>query len=90
MDRESEHVFKSFRYAEECYDKKYPLGEDSQKLTTFITPFGRYCYTRLPFGITSAPEIFQRRTSEVLAGQEGADAITDDVSIYGKTVAERY
>ena len=72
----------------ECGFHQIPLSEDSQKLTTFITPFGRYCYTRLPFGITSAPEIFQRRMSEVLAGQEGADAIIDDVLIYGKTVAE--
>ena len=33
------------------------LHENSHKLTTFITPFGRYCYERLPFGISSGPEI---------------------------------
>ena len=33
-----------------------PLAPESQHLTTFITPFGRYCFTRMPFGITSAPE----------------------------------
>ena len=49
----------------ECGFHQILLSEDSQKLTTFINPFGRYCYTRLPFGITSAPEIFQRRMSEV-------------------------
>ena len=31
------------------------LTENSSKLTTFITPFGRFCFDRLPFGITSAP-----------------------------------
>ena len=31
------------------------LGLKSAKLTTFITPFGRFCFNRLPFGITSAP-----------------------------------
>ncbi|XP_060064740.1 uncharacterized protein K02A2.6-like [Ylistrum balloti] len=36
-----------------------PLHPDSSKLTTFITPFGRFCFRRVPFGITSAPEIFQ-------------------------------
>ena len=38
------------------------LHKDSQKLTTFITPFGRYCYERLPFGISSGPEIFREMT----------------------------
>ena len=32
-----------------------PLHKDSQLLTTFITPEGRYYFKRLPFGITSAP-----------------------------------
>ena len=36
------------------------LHPDSRELTTFITPFGRYVCKRLPFGISSAPEIFQR------------------------------
>nr|XP_050038007.1 uncharacterized protein K02A2.6-like [Dermacentor andersoni] len=49
------------------------LSEDSQELTTFITPYGRYCFCRLPFGITSAPEYFQKqmehdaRLSQVLS-----------------------
>ena len=37
------------------------LQEDSALLTTFITPFGRFCFNQLPFGITSAPEYFQKR-----------------------------
>ena len=36
------------------------LDPESAKLTTLITPFGRFCFNRLPFGITSAPEHFQR------------------------------
>jgi hypothetical protein len=34
------------------------LNEESSKLCTFNTPFGRYRFTRLPFGIKSAPEVF--------------------------------
>ena len=41
-----------------------PLSTESALLTTFITPFGCYCFHRLPFGITSAPEHFQRRMSQ--------------------------
>ena len=36
------------------------LSKESALLTTFITPFGRFCFNRLPFGITSAPKYFKR------------------------------
>ena len=65
-----------------------PLSAESALLTTFITPFGRYCFHRLPFGISSAPEHFQRRMSEVLSGLEGVVGLVDDVLIYGKTQEE--
>lgn len=64
------------------------LDADSCHLTTFITPFGRYCFKRLPFGITSAPEICQRRMSDLLSNLEGTEAIIDDIVIYGRTVQE--
>ena len=35
------------------------LAPESAKLTTFITPYGCFCFNRLPFGITSAPDHFQ-------------------------------
>ena len=35
-----------------------PLNEESSKLCTFQTPFGRYKCNRLPFGLSCAPEIF--------------------------------
>ena len=35
-----------------------PLDEPSSQLTTFHTPFGRYQWLRMPFGISSAPEVF--------------------------------
>ena len=35
-----------------------PLAKESTRSTTFITPFGRFCFNRLSFGITSAPNIF--------------------------------
>ena len=57
-------------------------------LTTFITPFGRFCYNRLPFGITSAPEHFQKRMQSVLAGVEGTVNMIDDTLVYGKDQTE--
>ena len=41
-----------------------PLAKESALLTTFITPFGRFCFNRLCFGISSAPEHFQKRMSQ--------------------------
>ena len=65
-----------------------PLSEDSAKLTTFITPFGRFCFTRLPFGISSAPEIFQRIMHELLSDIDGVTVYMDDIVVSGANVAE--
>lgn len=62
-----------------------PLHPESSKLTTFITPFGRYSFKRLPFGITSAPEIFQRKMAETLHGLDGVAVYMDDILVYGDT-----
>ena len=62
-----------------------PLSKESALLTTFITPFGRYHFNRLPFGITSAPEHFQRRMSTLLRDLEGVVCLIDDVLIYGRS-----
>ena len=34
------------------------LDDESSKLTSFMTPFGRYCWLRLPFGLSVSSEIF--------------------------------
>ena len=65
-----------------------PLAPESKPLTTFITPFGRFCFNKLPFGISSAPEHFQKRMSNILAGLEGVLCLIDDVLIYGKDTEE--
>ena len=48
-----------------------PLSTESAHLTTFLTPFGRYCFHQLQFGISSAPEFFQHQISEMLRGKQG-------------------
>ena len=65
-----------------------PLDEQSQLLTTFITPFGRFCYQRLPFGITSAPEIYQRIMSDLLKDLPNVVVIADDILVHHATVEE--
>lgn len=58
-----------------------PLDEKNARLTTFITPLGRFCFKRLPFGITSAPEIFQRKMYELLSDHEGTVVYMDDILV---------
>ena len=65
-----------------------PLAKKSQQLTTFITPFGRYHFKKVPFGISSAPEQFQKRITEILSGLEGVLCLMDDILIFGKDETE--
>ncbi|UYV70783.1 K02A2.6-like [Cordylochernes scorpioides] len=65
-----------------------PLSEESSSLTTFLTPFGRYRFKRLPFGISSAPEVFQRKMSNLLESQSGVNCHMDDIVIWGATQEE--
>ena len=60
------------------------LTEESSKLTTMHTPWGSYRWTRLPFGISSAPEEFQRRLHDVLSGMKGVLNIADDIIVIGR------
>ena len=59
------------------------LDETSSFLTTFQGPNGRYRYTRMPFGISSGPEEYQRRQHEFLEGLKGVINIADDICIFG-------
>ena len=58
-----------------------PLSAESRRLTTFITPFGRFMFTKLPFGIASAPEVFQYRMAKILKGLPGTAGMIDDTVI---------
>ena len=60
-----------------------PLSRKSRPLTTFITPFGRYWFNKMPIGISSAPEHFQKRMSKILSGLHGVLCLMDDVLVFG-------
>ena len=60
------------------------LTHESSLLTTIHTPWGRYRWTRLPFGVSSTPEEFQRRLHDALCGPDGVVNIADDSLVVGK------
>ena len=65
------------------------LDEESSKLNVFQTPWGRYRFHRMPFGITPAPEIFQMKLDQNLEGLKGVLKIADDILITGQGETER-
>ena len=62
-----------------------PLAKES---TTFITPYGWFCFNKLPFGILSAPEVFQNHMDDILTGLPGVLCHVDDILVFGATLSE--
>ena len=61
------------------------LDEQSQLLTAFNTPFKKYCFVRLPFGLSASSEIFCEHMDRILAGIPGTFPCADDVKVQGST-----
>lgn len=59
------------------------LDEESSRLTTMITPFGRDRWAKLPFGLKVSSEIFQRKLDEVFGNMTGVFSVVDDIIIAG-------
>lgn len=60
------------------------MANPTGRLTTFIAPFSRYQFNRLPFGITAVSEIYQKQMSAILENKEGLICIMDDIMVSGK------
>lgn len=64
------------------------LEDASRDATTFITRRGLYRFKRLPFGLVTAPELFQKAMDETLSGCEGTVWYLDDVLVEGANLQE--
>ena len=64
------------------------LDEPSKKLVVINTPKGLFQYNRLPFGIASAPGVFQRVIDSLLQGIPGVVAYLDDILVTGSSDTE--
>ena len=64
------------------------LDEVSSYLTTFNTPFGRYRFTVVPFGVVFAQEVFHRTVNEQFRDIPGCETDIDDILIWGRTFEE--
>ena len=64
------------------------LDYESSLLCTFITPYGRFRPTRLPFGVKVSQDVFQRKLDEILKDVPNVAGIADDILVYGRTDTE--
>ena len=64
------------------------LDQDSSMLTTFNSPFGRYLFLQLPFGLVCSQDIFQKKMDQILEECQGCIGIPDDITVHGHTEAE--
>ena len=58
------------------------LDDRLSYLTTFHTPFGRCRYKRMPFGISSASEVFQKKMQKLIGGLQGIEVVADDFVVW--------
>ena len=64
------------------------LTNDSIPKTAFTSPFGKYEYVKVPFGLAQAPVYFQELMTGVLKDLPFAMAYLDDIIIYSSTPEE--
>ena len=66
-----------------------PLSKENQLLTTFNSAFGKYCFMRMPFGIKSALEVFQKRMSQLFGDLPWVEMDIDDIFVWGTSQDSR-
>jgi hypothetical protein len=64
--------------------------ESDQLATSFITPFGMYCYTTMPFGLRNAGATYQRCMNHVFRHHIGrtVEAYVDDIVVKTKKASD--
>ncbi len=65
-----------------------PVAKQSQKFLAFSTPFSRFCYQKLPMGLSASPEVFSRILHKVLEGLDKVLIYVDDIVIATETIEE--
>ena len=65
-----------------------PLVEYSIPKMAFNSPFGKYEYVKVPFGLAQAPAYFQELMTEILKDFDFAIAYLDDIIIFSRMAEE--
>ncbi|KAI8116310.1 Transposon Tf2-6 polyprotein [Lucilia cuprina] len=65
-----------------------PVTDRTKQILTFSTPWGRYSCKRLPFGISSAPEVFQSLMQQLFSHLPNVKVAIDDILVHSKNLNE--
>ena len=63
-----------------------PVAKESERFLAFSMPVGRFCYCKLPMGLSASPEFFLKVLHRVLEGLEEVSIYVDDIVICTKLV----
>ena len=67
---------------------QFKLCDKSKDYTTFNTPFGRWAYDGLPYGVCSTPEVFHKVMEQMMENINGVRVYIDDILVWGHTEKE--
>jgi hypothetical protein len=65
---------------------QFEADEESRPKTAFVTNSHQYQYNVVSFGLTNAPQFFQRAIESLLTGLDYVLAYIDDILIYSETI----
>ncbi len=65
-----------------------PVDKETSEKLILGTPFGRYRYLTLPYGLASSPEVFQKAMDNLLSTCQNVAVYADDIIVFGKTETE--
>ena len=81
------YIFYNFRSLHVGYHH-IPLDKSSIPKSAFNSPFGKYKYVKVPFGLAQAPAYFQELMTGILKDFPFTIAYLDDIIIFSKTPQE--
>ena len=84
-----QHTFKTTADAHNGFHQSQ-LDEISSKLTTFVTPWGRYRYLRTPMGLFSSTDAYTRKFDDVIEHIPRKLKCVDDVLLYDSSVENAF
>ena len=76
VDNTANHALLSFMDGYAGYNQ-IPMAEEDMEKTTFITQWGTYCYTVMPFGLKNAGATYQRTATAIMS-----DMIHREIEVY--------